>query len=328
MMSKTNLNNLFDLMQDMKTLGASEYAIKQLEENIRKGTPSFGILESKPVINGHVDITYPIKTADPEKGYYFNNFKAQFYTVKPLEEGQSYFLITPNGEGKNDTKKFEHPMEAIAQFNKRDKDCELVVGKSITDNNLVAKREKDEVIVTKDYRNAFYGKPTEQTFYCQQGKGFTVQQAGNLVQGRSVYRDDLVSRQGEKYQAWVNLDTEKGKSGQNFQLKTYRDPAYGFDVNAVLKDYNIIGIEKPEHLKELETALKNGDKPLVIANKKGENVELYLETAVRFRKLNFFKTDGTPEIREQFLAKVPQPALTQNTKVKANELSESQELSR
>lgn len=331
-MSKINLNNLFDLKQDMQTLGASEQSIKQLEENIRKGSSSFEILESKPVINGHVDIRYPVKTSDPEKGYYFTNFKAQFYGVKPLEEGQSYFLITPNGEGKNDTKKFDHPMQAIEQFNKRDKDCELVIGKSVTDNVLVAKREKDEVIVTKDYRNAFYGKPTEQTFYCQEGKGFTVPQAGNLVQGRSVFRDDLVSRQGDKYQAWVSLDTEKGKAGQNFQLKTYRDPAYGFDLNAGLKDYNIKFLKnsenQPKNLAELETALKNGDKPLILVNKNGADVELQLETAVRFRKLNFFKKDGTPEIREHYLTKEAKITLAQNTQAKENSKAESQGLER
>lgn len=331
-MSTTNLNNLFDLKEDMKTLGASEQSIKQLEEEIRKGSPTFEILESKPVSNGHVDIRYPIKTSDPEKGYYLTNFKAQFFGVKPLEEGQSFFLITPNGEGKNDTKKFDHPMEAIAQFNKRDRDCELVVGKSVTSHTLVAKREKDEVIVTKDYRNAFYGKPTEQTFYCQEGKGFTVQQAGNLVQGRSVFRDDLVSRQGDKYQAWVSLDTEKGKTGQNFQLKTYRDPAYGFDLNAALNDYNIKFLKnsenQPKNTVELDTALRNGDKPLILANKKGADVELQLETAVRFRKLNFFKKDGTPEIREQYLTKEARAKLTQVTQAKDNDRAVSQGLER
>ncbi|WEK17857.1 MAG: hypothetical protein P0Y49_13720 [Candidatus Pedobacter colombiensis] len=331
-MNKINLNNLFDLKEDMKALGASEQSLNQLEENIRKGSASFEILESKQVLNGHIDIRYPIKTSDPEKGYYFSNFKAQFYGVKPLEEGHSYFLITPNGEGKNDTKKFDHPMEAIEQFKKRDRDCELVVGKSVTSNSLVAKREKNEVVVTRDYRNALFGKPTEQTFYCQEGKGFTVQQAANLVQGRSVFRDDLATRQGEKYQAWVNLDTEKGKTGQNFQLKTYRDPAYGFDLKNVLKDYNIKFLKnapnQPQNLTELETALRNGDKPIIGASNKGVDMELQLETAVRFRKMNFFKLDGTPEKRELFLTKEAQVTLAQNTKAKENDLSEAQGLTR
>lgn len=331
-MNKINLNNLFDLKQDMKALGASEVALQELETNIRKGLPSFEIKESIPLRAGYVNILYPIHTSDPEKGYHFTNFKAELYNIKPLQEGHSYFLITPKGDGQNDTKKFDHPLTAIEQFIKRDKDCELVVGKSVTDNTLVAKREKDDVIVTRDYRNTFYGKPIEQTFYCSEGKGFTVPQASNLIQGRSVYRDDLVSGKGVKYQAWVNLDIEKGKKGQNFELKTFQDPAYGFDLNAALKQYDLKFLKnvenQPQNLQELETALRNGDKPVVVAKKEGVDVELKVEAVVRYKVLNFFQMDGKQEKREQFLTKDAQASLAQKNKAKETELSETQGLTR
>lgn len=332
-MSKVNLNNLFNLAEDMRTLGASEQSIKLLEENIRKGSTSFEILETQKVSNGQVDIRFPIKTSDPEKGYFFTTFKAQFHSVKPLEDGQFYFLITPNAEGANEVKKFTHPLQAVDLFNKRDdKDCKLVVGTDLNNSRRVAERQGKEVVVAREYRSAFYGKPVEQTFYCPEAKGFTVPQARNMVQGRSVFRDDLVSKTGEKYMAWVNLDTEKGKTGQNFQLKTYRDPAYGFNLNEAIKDYDLKflkdSVNQPKNLAELETALKNGDKPLVVVKKDGVNVELQLETAIRFRKLNFFTKDGTPEKREQFLTKEAQKNLEKNTQAKENSQEVSQGLER
>lgn len=326
-MSTINLNNLEDRKSDLRDLGASEESIKKMEENMRLGLLNFNVRETKPATGGHVDITFPFKRSEQSDNYYMSKFTAEHHKVKPLEEGQSYFIITPKGDGKNDVKKLDHPIDAIEQFKKREGNAELAIGKDVAHKTTLATMEKGEVnFVSRDFRGAFYGKPVEQTFFTEQGKGFTVPQASNLVQGRSVYRDDLVDQSGSIYKAWINLDLDSGKSGLNFKLATRRDPEYGFDLSKVISDYNIKGMDKPENREQLETALKNGDRPRIIANDGTKNHELDIETAVRFKKVNFFKPDGSPEKREQFLSKPAKAALLDKDKERSQ--AQGQELAR
>ncbi|RLJ77350.1 hypothetical protein [Pedobacter alluvionis] len=328
-MSTINLNNLEDRKADMKDLGANEESIKKMEESMRLGLLDFTIRESKAVANGQVDITFPFRRSEQSDNYYMSRFTAQYHKIKPLEEGHSYFVITPKGEGKNDIKKFDHPIDAIEQFKKREGNAELATGKDVAHKTTLASMEKGEVnFVARDFRGAFYGKPIEQTFFPEQGKGFSVPQAANLVQGRSVYRDDMVDGSGIKYKAWFNLDIDSGKTGMNFRMTSQRDPAYGFDLSKVLSDYNIKGIDKPEYKEQLEATLKQGDRTRVIVNNGTKNQELDIETAVRFKKVNFFKPDGSPERREQFLSKPAQANLLDKDKAKEKDLAQGQEIGR
>lgn len=331
-MGTINLNNLEDRKADMEKLGASEHAIKEMEEKMRLGLSNFTVRETTPLTNGHVDITYPFKRPENSENYYFIRFNASHYKMKQLEEGQSYFVITPKDGGKNDVKKLDHPVDAIEEFKKRDQNCELAVGKDIAHKTTLASMENGTVnYVSKDFRGSFYAKPIEQTFYCEEGKGFTAPQAANLVQGRSVYRDDLVAyNTGEVYKAWVNLDIDSGKkeNSPNFKLKSFRDPAYGFDLIKVIKDYKINDLEKPGELEKIDKALRNGDRPLVTVVKDGKTIEVALETSVRYGKLNFFTPDGKPEKREQFLVKPPQAAILDKDRTKDKDLAQGQEMAR
>ena len=326
-MSAINLNNLQDRKADLEGLGASVESIKKMEENIRKGLPYFTVRETIPASNGHVDVTYPFKRSEQSNNYFMSRFTVEHHKIKPLEEGQSYFIITPKGDGKNDVKKLDHPIDAIEQFKKREGNAELAMGKDVAHKTTLASMEKGEVnFVSRDFRGAFYGKPVDQTFFPDQGKGFTVPQASNLVQGRSVSRDDLVDASGSIYKAWLSLDMDSGKTGLNFKITTRRDPQYGFDLPKALEDYNIKGIDKPEYREQLEAALRNGDRVRVIANNGSKNQELDIETAVRFKKINFFKPDGSPEKREQFLTKTAQATVIDKSKEK--ELAQGQEIAR
>lgn len=77
--------------------------------------------------------------------------------------------------------------------------------------------------------------------------------------------------------------------------------SYGYDVRAQLNDYRIKEMEDPKTALKLETALLNGNRPMVTVFKEGEESKMFLETAVRYGKLNFYREDGKPEKREQFL---------------------------
>lgn len=329
-MSTIDLSNLEDRLKEMGKLGASKEAIEEMESKMRLGLEKFQVRETKPATTkGHIDTIYNFKTAGTLKKTYMTNFRVEHHKIKPLQEGQSYFIITPRNE-KNEVKKLSHPIDAIEQFKKRDDRAELSVGKDVGHRSVLATMEDGKVnFVAGEFRAAFYGKPIDQTF-SDGAKNFSAFQAGNLVQGRGVHRGEVVTPHGEITKAWMVLDLEKGKVGNNFQLHPYLDPNYGFDLSKVLNDYNIKELNDPKKRDELETALKDGDRPIVTVTKDGKDKKLHLETAVKYKKVNFFNLDGTMEKREQFLK---EPAKENNLLAgkdirKEKDLVASQELTR
>ena len=296
-----NLNNLEDLREEMKKLGFGDAHISKMEEHMKSNDPSFRLYDEVKANRGQVDVTLHFKQSGQSDYYYLNRLEAVHNQLKPLEDGQKYMVITKNGEGKNMVKKLENFNEAIDFFKAQKGNSELAVGKDAANKSMVANMEEGKInYVSREYKRDFYSPPLPQTFWLDHGKGFTKEQAANLVQGRSVYRDDLLSREGKPYSAWMQLDTEKERDrNSNLTFRQFTD-AYGYDVKALLDDYKIKETTDPKKAAALETSLMNGNRPLVTVEKDGQETKMYLETAVRYGKLNFYREDGKPEKREQF----------------------------
>ncbi|MBC6112821.1 hypothetical protein H7U22_20550 [Pedobacter sp. CCM 8938] len=296
-----NLNNLEDLKDEMKKLGFSDPLIAKMEEHMKNDDPAFKLYDEVKASRGQVDITLHFKQSGQSDYYYLNRLEAVHNQGKPLEEGQKYMVITKTEEGKNIVKKMENVGEAIDFFKQQKGNSELAVGKDAANKSMLANMEEGKInYVSRDFKREFYAPPLPQTFWLDHGKGFSKEQASNLVQGRSVYRDDLLSREGTPYKAWMQLDTEKERDRQNnLTFRQFTD-AYGYDVKALLDDYKIKEMADPKKAESLVTALMNGNRPMVTVEKDGQETKMYLETAVRYSKLNFYAENGKPEKREQF----------------------------
>lgn len=297
-----NLNNLEDLKEEMKKLGFDEALVAKMEEHMKNDDPAFKLYDEVKASKGQVDITLHFKQSGQSDYYYLNKLEAVHNQGKPLEEGQKYMVITKTEDGKNIVKKLENVAEAIDFFKKQNGNSELAVGKDAAHKTMLANMEEGKVnYVSKDFKRDYYSPSIPQTFWLDHGKGFSKEQAANLVQGRAVYRDDLLSREGTPYKAWMQLDTEKERDRQNnLTFRQFTD-AYGFDVKALLDDFKIKEMADPKKAANLESQLINGNRPLVTVEKDGQEAKMYLETAVRYGKLNFYREDGKPEKREQFL---------------------------
>ena len=327
-----NLNNLEDRKEEMKVLGFSSKLIEQMEEKMKQGLPDFKLHESVPATKGQVDLTLHFRQSSQSDYYYLNRYEAVHNQARPLEEGQKYMVITKGENDKNIYKNLENLGEALDFFKKQSGTSELAVGKDAAHKTMLANMENGTVnFVAKDFQRNYYSQPLPQTFWIDRGKGFNKEQGVNLVQGRYVHRDDLLSREGVPYKAWMQLDTEKPRDRQNnLTFRQYADPAYRFDLNSVLKTFNIKELDDPKKAEVLEASLRNGNRPLITTAKDGEQVKMFIETAVRWGKINFYAENGRPEKREQFLK---EPALRQeNSFSKAldqnKNQSESQQLSR
>ena len=296
-----NLNNLEDLKDEMKKLGFDEALIAKMEDNMKYDDPAFKLYDEVKASKGQVDITLHFKQSGQSDYYYLNKLEAVHNQGKPLEEGQKYMVITKTDDGKNIVKKLENVAEAIDFFKKQNGNSELAVGKDAAHKTMLVNMEEGKVnYVSKDFKRDYYSPSIPQTFWLDHGKGFSKEQAANLVQGRAVYRDDLLSREGTPYKAWMQLDTEKERDRQNnLTFRQFTD-AYGFDVKTLLDDFKIKEMADPKKAANLESSLINGNRPLVTVEKDGQAAKMYLETAVRYGKLNFYREDGKPEKREQF----------------------------
>ena len=229
-----NLNNLEDLKDEMKKLGFSDPLIAKMEEHMKNDDPAFKLYDEAKASRGQVDITLHFKQSGQSDYYYLNRLEAVHNQGKPLEEGQKYMVITKTEEGKNIVKKLENVAEAIDFFKQQKGNSELAVGKDAANKSMLANMEEGKInYVSRDFKREFYSPPLPQTFWLDHGKGFSKEQAANLVQGRSVYRDDLLSREGTPYKAWMQLDTEKERDRQNnLTFRQFTD-AYGYDVKAL-----------------------------------------------------------------------------------------------
>lgn len=59
-----------------------------------------------------------------------------------------------------------------------------------------------------------------QTFYLNKGYGVTLKEAYNLLSGRSINKD-LMNKEGQLYNAWVQLDFKESDDKGNFKMKQY-----------------------------------------------------------------------------------------------------------
>jgi hypothetical protein len=321
-----NLNNLENLKEEMKNLGFKDKLIEKMEENMRKDVPEFILHDSTSATKGQVDFALHFKQSNQSDFYYFNKFTVSHNQGKPLEEGQQYMVITKNEEGKNMVKKHENVSDALAFFKEQKGNSELAIGKDAANKVMVASMENGKVnYVAKEFNRTYYASPATQTIWLERGKGFTAEQAANLIQGRSVYRDDMMNMGGETYKAWIKLDFDKGKDRfQNYSINQYHDPSYGFDINKVLDKFNIKELEDPAKKVLLEASLRNGNRPLVTVEKEGQEVKVFLEAVPRYSQLNMYAENGKPEKREQFLKETALSSKQENTKGQEKEISESQ----
>ncbi|HTD98373.1 MAG TPA: hypothetical protein VK668_03770 [Mucilaginibacter sp.] len=311
-----NLNNLENLKEELKTLGFRPKVAEEMQKQMEKGVSEFNLHDKVMGAKGQVDLTLHFKQSSQSEFYYLPKYTVALNTGKPLEEGQKYMVISPNPNeaGKNLVKPFENVSEAIGFFKEQKGSSELAVGKDAAHKVELAKMENGKVnYIARDFQRTFRTPAVDQTFFVDKGKGFTAEQAANLIEGRAVYRDDLIKLGGEQYQAWIKLEMDQPKDKyQNFTTTQYSVPAYGFILKDVLEKYNIREMDTPEKAEKLEKALENGHRPLITVMQDGKETKLHLEASPRYAQLNFFREDGRPERREAFLK---EPLLEQQLKL-------------
>lgn len=300
--NKTNLENL---QGEMRALKFNEQLIAAMEKEMGRGRPLFELRAAVLIDKGQMDLTVHFKQSGSSEYYYLNKYDLSMTSAKPLEAGRQYFVLSAekNEKGETPVKSFVNAAEAMEYFKTTPGMKELAVGKTAADKFTLATRDATKVdYVEKDFKMAYYGTIRTNTFYVDRGKGINVEQGINLMQGRAVFRDDLVNRgTGESYKAWNTFDFNEPKDKYgNFKVKQYGEN-YGVDVIKELTNYNIKELSDPKTEAEVIAQLKDGHRPQVtVMDTEGNVQQLRIEAMPRYGNLNFYKLDGKMEKREQF----------------------------
>jgi hypothetical protein len=114
-----------------------------------------------------------------------------------------------------------------------------------------------------------------QTFFPQMG--VTFREAFNLLQGRSVYKNNLPDINGEKYNAWINLNFEEKDVSDNYKVRQFTD-SHEYDLEKVLQKYSIDELNQPESKAWLILLLKKGERqPVHINIERGKTRIMFIE---------------------------------------------------
>ncbi|WP_419699055.1 hypothetical protein [Mucilaginibacter sp. NFX135] len=300
-----NYNNLENLKDELSKLGFGKKVAEDMQKQMEKGAGSFELHDRVMGSKGQVDLTLHFRQSGQSENYYLNKYDVRLLNGKPLAEGEKYLVIRPNEKepGKNDVKSFDQVEQAISFFKVQHGDALLAAGKDAGHKTDLARMEQGNVnYLEKDFARTYKNPGIGQTFFVERGKGFTAEQAVNLIQGRAVFRDDLIKLGGEPYAAWNKLDMDNQKDRyHNFQMLQYHVPTYGFILKDTLDKFQIKEMGDEQKAGKLMRELEKGNRPLVTVLKGDHEQKLFMETSPRYGQLNFFREDGRPEKREQFL---------------------------
>lgn len=141
----------------------------------------------------------------------------------------------------------------------------------------------------------------DQTFYINKGNNITLKEAYNLMEGRAVNKD-LTNREGEKYNAWVQLDFKHSDENGNFRLKKFSEN-YGYDLEAALSKHPIKELQRDDFKDSLLDSLKKGNVQSVTFQVDGKEQKYSVEANPQFKTVNLYDSDmqriGTRESKSE-----------------------------
>ena len=125
-----------------------------------------------------------------------------------------------------------------------------------------------------------------QTFYLNKGYGVTLKEAYNLLSGRSINKD-LTNKEGQLYNAWVQLDFKQSDEKGNFKMKQYHQN-YGYDLEKVLNNHPIKELNNEQDKTRLMESLNKGNRQSVTFIDNGSEQKHYIEANPQFKSVNVY----------------------------------------
>src|SRR6266496_4620766 len=130
------------------------------------------------------------------------------------------------------------------------------------------------------------GEKLSQPFYLNKGNGVTVKEAYNLLHGRAVNKD-LTNKEGEKYNAWIQLDLKNKNDRGNYDVKQFHKN-YGYDLEQSLAKFPIKELANGEQKDALIKSLQKGNIQSATFQNNGGEQKMYVEANPQLKTVNIY----------------------------------------
>lgn len=286
-----------DNMSDRESLSV---IYLESSEDMLKKIPYGELIKMEPFQNSEANGLYNQEgnsvtdaLIDPSEGQQLSLFNSQLKTNGMTNENFQYLTdnIKYMGFGENLKTDLEKNMkEGNPDFQLR---YQTEINKKPFEATLnFRKSDATDMYFFNNYRALLEktnGEKIEQTFYLNKGKGVTSKEAFNLLDGRAVHKD-LVTKEGQPYKAWMQLDPQNKDKNNNFEVKQYHEN-YGFDLKAAMEKFPIAELKDPEKEKQLVQSLQKGNVQSVSIEKDGNSHKMFIEADPKFKKVNLYDSN-------------------------------------
>jgi hypothetical protein len=130
------------------------------------------------------------------------------------------------------------------------------------------------------------GQDKSQTFFIKKNSGVTAKEAYNLLHGRAVNKD-LTNQEGEKYNAWLQIDWNQKDNNGNHKFKMIHE-AYGFKLDDVLSKHPIKELNDPTTRERLMQSLERGNLHQVTFEKGDKEEKMFIAANPQFKAVNVY----------------------------------------
>jgi hypothetical protein len=122
----------------------------------------------------------------------------------------------------------------------------------------------------------------QHNFFIFKGKGVTVKEGFNLLNGRAVYKQRIV-KNGQKFNEWIELDlTARDENG--FRINLYPE-SHGFDLFAVIQSLQIDTPTANWDRSMLIRSLEKGNLQTAFIREEGTNRKVYISANPKDRTI-------------------------------------------
>ncbi len=125
-----------------------------------------------------------------------------------------------------------------------------------------------------------------QTFYLNKDQSITLKEAYNLMDGRAINKD-LKNKEGELYNAWLQMDFKQTDAQGNFKLKQFHQN-YGYDLKEALAKHPIKELAIEQDRSKLIDSLQKGNRQSVTFEQNGQETKRFIEANPQFKTINIY----------------------------------------
>lgn len=126
----------------------------------------------------------------------------------------------------------------------------------------------------------------QQTFYINKESNITLKEAYNLMSGRAVNKD-LTTKEGQKYNAWVQMDFKETDNNGNFKMKQFHQN-YGYNIEQALAKLPIKEMASDTDKAALIQSLEKGNRQAVTFVQEGKEQRHFIEANPQYKNITVY----------------------------------------